>query len=667
MTSHVSLFLMFTMTLPAFAQVQLLGKVYAPRFPGADAPANDGFPMDYFAPDTPPLPADVMPLSNVRVFASLTGPGSEALGACTWEVHPSGWYYLTGPEGNYSMMFAGGSGHNMFTRPLILTNVFTRANEVLDRKVTPRFDYVVLWEGSWDEQAARAYYQTFTAKGTSVTHIGFKPVHDGVDGFGPGGQTILVSVHRQGPGTPDTWPQVGPTVPVLNVDAGGGKSYEWSVGFLSGEVPTIPGERFAVCLRPESATGAFQMHWRADDDPTLDCYRIGADGNAGFTGHDLWLAVSSDADGLLVPYNKRIQKEYSEFAGFARRWSQTYVAKGRSLAGVILYAATLGNQPGLYRQRIAVRVREGGPAGPPVGIEKIAIGNGNFTGDSSWGTFGLVYAPGEVPLQPGMTYALEFESIENSVSLLGYVNIKGVPSDDNPGFNPYRKHAGDDYPQGTAFLNGTEDAGLDLDMIVVEYAQGAFGWEKAVDSQNLLRNGDMETRAPDTDLADAWAPFAIQSATGHAWLADPQRPRNHLLRLAGGSAVGQPVDSGYVQQVTGLSHLENYRLTGMVRCSWVLQAERQCMVGWDPTGQVHDPNASTIIWRKMPILHSVFVPFESDPIRPTGNAISVWLRALVRSTADMPFYADFDDFGLYRVETGVPRAGVRSTTPLADE
>ena len=123
----------------------------------------------------------------------------------------------------------------------------------------------------------------------------------------------------------------------------------------------------------------------------------------------------------------------------AKRWAQTYVAQGRGLAGAVLYAAVSGAQPPLARQRTTVRVRHGGPDGPRVGIEKIAIGNGNYTGDASWGVFAVAFAPGEVPLTPGDTYAIEFESIENQETLGGFVNIKKQVSDGRAAFNPYRK------------------------------------------------------------------------------------------------------------------------------------------------------------------------------------------------------------------------------------
>ncbi len=244
-----------------------------------------------------------------------------------------------------------------------------------------------------------------------------------------------------------TWKQVGPESLVPDVDCGGAKNYIWCAGWNSGEVPLVPGETYAVQIRAQKPGGTFQAFWRSDADTISDCYRVGG-GNGGFQGRKIWLGVSTDGDGVLIPYNKRIHKQYGKFAGFAPRWTQTYVAQGRSLAGVVLYAAVGGAQPPLSRQRVLVRVRQGGAEGVVVGNPRLAIGNGNYTGDASWGTFGVAYAPGEVPLTPGETYAIEFESYETVQTVGGFVNIKGQKSDGRAGFNPYRKYEPDEYAQG---------------------------------------------------------------------------------------------------------------------------------------------------------------------------------------------------------------------------
>ncbi len=617
---------------------------------------NTGIVEDYFAPGRPADDPNILPLANVRCFASLDGPGSEALAHRTWEQAPSGWYHMTGSAGRYTLLFTGPS---VFVRPVVFTNIYTRPGDRIDRKVTPNCDYGVFHDRDYDDDPAACYYQTFVARATSVTNVGFKVVHDGVDGAGPQGQTILVSIHRKGPGTPDTWDQLGPAVPVPNVDSGGAKNYEWSAAWNSGEVLLTPGQTYAVALKPESPDGKFQMFWRPDDNKDARCYRIGPKGEAGFVDRDLWMYVAGDGDGLVIPYNKHIQMEYGEFAGFARKWSQTYVARGRSLAGVVLYTATGGSQPGIHRQRAVVRVRQARPDGPIVGVEKIAVGNGIHTGDASWGTFGLAFAPGEVPLVPGRTYAVEFESIENYASLHGYVNIKGVVSDEKPGFNPYRQCSGETYEGGTAYRDGKQDVGFDLDMQIIEYEHDAINWDDAVHPENLLENGDAQTGtlAPDNPRngrADAWEPFSTDAGTAHCYVTDGANQDNRILRVMGDKVDRSTVDGGFVQRVEGLSHVDTYRVWGLVRSSWPVDVEHACYVGIDPTGQDENPSADTIRWTPLPGVHSIFVPYTSEPVRPETSAISVWLRGWTKSASGHPFKADFDNFELRRVDTGVP-------------
>ena len=598
------------------------------------------------------------PFRAIYAFASLDGPGSQARGFRTWETEPAGWYRVSGGEGRYTLIF---STPGKAMRPIVLNNVYTRSGDVFDLDVAPTFDYAGFDESARDEKPANEYYQPFTAGGTSVTSVGFKLSHDGVDGEGPGAQNFVVSIHRKGvsSGAPDTWEQVGPEMPVLNVDCGGVKNYDYSVGWDSGEVPTRPGETYAVRIRTESPTGAFQAYWRPVSGGQGRCYRIG-DGNTGFQQRELWLMVGSDSDGLLIPYNKRVHKEFVGETRFGRKWSQTYVAKGRSLASVILYAATSGVQPGLPRQRVAVRVREGGPKGRAVGVEKIAIGAGNYTGDASWGVFGVAYAPGEVPLVPGGTYVVEFESIENLETLHGFVNIKGMVSDDNPGFHPYPKVRPDTYKPGRAYFNGTEPTNYDLDMQIIEYESSPTDWDLAAVGRNLLANGDMESGETASDAGpakpDAWKRPAADPETACMYIADANDRGNRILRVIGGGANRRTADGGYVQRVEGLSRADTYRLSGRVRCSWAADDAHQCYVGIDPTGQDTDPNASTIAWgAAMPSVHGQYVPYTSEPIRPVKDAISVWLRGRTTLKVDYPFKADFDDFALRRVRTSPPR------------
>ncbi len=599
------------------------------------------------------------------MFASLAGSQGEALSFRTWETEPAGWYRLSGGAGRYTVVF---SSPAHFARPVVLTNVFTRDGDAVQRAIHPRFDVAELDDASWDHEPANGYYQLFTAGGTSITQVGFKLATDGVDGAGPGSQTLLVSIHRKGTSAPDAWEQVGPTAHAPGVDCGGPKSYWFSVGWGSGEVPTEPGGTYAVHLRPEGAARTIQAFWRESADPREDCYRV-REGKGGFAGRRLWMAVGSDGDGIVISYPKRVHKQFHELTRFGKKWTQTYVARGRCLASVILYAAVSGAQPPLSRQRVRIRVRHGGPDGPVVGIEKIAVGNGNYTGDASWGAFGAAFAPGEVPVTPGEKYAIELASIESYHTLHGFVNIKGEVSNDRPGFNPYRKCPPDTYAEGAAYYLGTEPVDYDLDLQILEYENECEGWNKAVEEKNLLSNGDMESgdfheKEPAKGRPEAWRSFAVDAGTVHHYLLDesppaptvpaPHTPRGRIARIIGGDA-GRTIDGGYVQRVDGLSRADTYRLSGQVRSSWPLDVDHQCRVGYDPTGQTNDPGAKTIVWTLLPPIHGEFVACSSEPIRPGADAISVWLRVQSRKAEKFPFTADFDDFVLRRVVLTPPR------------
>lgn len=599
---------------------------------------------------------DEIAMSAVFAYANVTGSVAEPRGFRTFETYPSGWYYMPGPVGNHTLLFTAPAG---FVRPKILSNLFTDEGEIIDRNVTPDFAYYNFFEGGWDEKPASDYYQTFIASGTSVTHVGFKPVTDGVDGQGPLGQHMLLSVHRVEGDEPGKWPQVGPTVRVPDVDCGGVKGYSYSAGWNSGEVPIEPGSKYAVRLTAEAEGGTFQTFWREDNDPKTDCYRIGPDGNNGWQKREMWMAIATDNNGLVIPYNKRVHKQFGEFAGGAKTWSQTYVARGKGLAGVVLYAAMSGTQPGITRQRARVVVREGGPGGPPVGISKIAIGNGQYTGDASWGTFGAVYAPGEVKLEPGRTYAIEFTTIENWESLHGFENIKGMPSDMKPGFNPYRKMDPDDYPLGDAYAHGKDKQDFDLDMQIIEYQESLPRWQRAVTGENLVVNGNAEFGKPteegtEVETIRGWKTFKIDPGTVLQNPVDGEHKDNRVFRVIGGGVTGKTVNGGFVQKVGNLKKVETYRVVARVRCTWPIDDKHAYYVGYDATGQDANPEADTIVWDTLPSLHGIWHDYVSEPIRPADNSISIWLRGKTTQSDGFPYRADFDNVRLRQVNVEIP-------------
>src|SRR6185503_20462316 len=152
----------------AQAQVLIDGRVNTPRWPGA---------------------AETIPLPTVLCIATLDGGAHESSAFRTWETEPPGWFRVSGAAGNYTLLFTQ-PAH--FMRPRVLHNVFTRAEEkVLGLRVTPQFDFHSFWETEWDTKPATDYFQTFVARGRSVTAVGFKLASDGIDGAGPNKQDLL--------------------------------------------------------------------------------------------------------------------------------------------------------------------------------------------------------------------------------------------------------------------------------------------------------------------------------------------------------------------------------------------------------------------------------------------------------------------------------------------
>lgn len=432
-------FLLLLLPLPALAGVELSGRLVVP---GTEPPHM---------------------LAGVRVFgfSSRAGQGN---GFRTWEMEPRGWWKLEGAAGEWNVLCTG-PAH--FMRPCLLTTNVAEGAKPSSLRPEPRFDYACFNESAWDTKTARTYWQPFTARSTSVTHVGFKLATDGVDGPGPGAATMVLSIHRCTDGAPETWPQTGPAMSVPGVDCGGPKSYHYSAGWHSGEVRLEPGARYAVKLRAEKEGAGVQAFWeKSDKDSAL---RTAADGTTAAAGARLWMTVSGDGDGLLIPCNKRVHREFGDFAGYTTSWTQSWTAQGTSLCGVMLYTATSGTQPAMDRQRIAVRIHRGGPDGPLVSQEKVAAVAANYTGDASWGVIAAVYARGEVKLTPGEVYAAEFTTLETPESIGDFVNFKKQVNDRKPGFNPYFRPGPDAYAGGEAWKAGKEKAARDLDMQVVEF------------------------------------------------------------------------------------------------------------------------------------------------------------------------------------------------------
>ncbi len=606
-----------------------------------------------------------VPLSTIIAIAHQKGEEAEALSFRTFEMHPAGWFRLSGVEGDYTLAFTN-PAH--YTPPKIVTNQFFKKGEKLHYHLKSSFDFANFYDKEWDSKPAKSYYQPFFAKGTSITSVGFKLATDGVDGSGPKSQEILVSIHEI-PQPVDSesalnWPQIGPTMPALNVDCGGPKNYWYSVGWNSGEVPVKPGRRYAVQIRPKDPTSTIQAFWKHTPSKTPGIFRTDETDNK-FEPFNIWLAVGSTDKGLTLPYNKRVHHKFSELSNIDQRWSQTWVAQGKGLASVVLYAAVSGKQPPLNRQRVRVRVREDGPQGKVVGIEKIAVGNGNYTGDASWGHFVAAFSPNEVPLVPGEKYAIEFETIETFHTIGDFVNIKKQVSSGIPGFNPYKKCAPDKYPAGTAYRGkGARKCDFDLDMQIVEYVSENKNWSTQVQKNNLILQGEMNSFHISNEAGEeyqaGWKTFN-HTPDSVFFSVEKSKDGNSYFQLAMKSPQ-KSIDAGWVQRVSNLSNDNTYKLTGKVRSTWPLSLEQRCEIGIDPTGQVKNSNASSIHWKAFPPRHGEFLNYTSAPIRPDESTLSIWLRARVgKIDHRFPFLGDFDAFALRKMDSGSPQQDQRQS------
>jgi hypothetical protein len=427
-----------------------------------------------------------------------------------------------------------------------------------------------------------------------------------------------------GDASPLAWPQVGPARVLEHV---GPLGDHW-VGWRSGEVPTAPGKQYAI--RFQDADGDQSIGFLVHRDAVGPGYDQGtAYADAAARPYDLYMSVSSDSDGTVIPLMRRVESkpDSGKLGGFASSWGQTWKAMGHSLAAVDLFAA---GGDGMIAE---VTVRKGGPDGEAVVVAKKV--------HAAWwgpkcGIFAACYGPGEVPLTPGETYYAEF---------------RGLPPTN--GFSPFQMiWPLDRYDDGQAYRERVARPEMDLEMTVMEYATEAGPSpmppeRTVVEGKNLLRNGDFEQGTPGRDttepVPDDWKKWTISRTA--FWFDKFGRDGSLAPRMIGGNINGTKINGALSQRVAGLDPAKRYQLSGWVSTSLQTDNEYATLVGYDPTGQETDPDAATIVWTEMGRFAKQYELYVSPPIEPEKDAISVWLR--VRSTADSDlFYSDFDDFAL---------------------
>ncbi len=625
------------------------------------------------------LPQKVEALGGSWIVSALPGPNQMVRSFKSFEDHPKGWWQFQGASGYYSVF---GFNHKEPVRPAVWTGIpIRRAERMRDLRLEMKWDYAMTNESSWDETSAKSYFQIFQAQGTSVTHVGFKLAHDGIDGVGPEGQDIRVEIYdlNHSMNQPLTWTQIGPSQIARNVDLGGVKFQPYQAGWNSGEIPLKPGEYYAVRLTAQQEAHGMQSFLSEQLDPADDsgCWRLGLDEKEWQKiNQNIWLTVDGDGDGLLIPYNIKSSKVFGDFAGFAPEWSQSFIARGKSLAGVALYAAVGGSQPPIDRQKVAVSIHKKFPNGPQTGFTKIASGIGNYTGDASWGAFGAVFAPQEIPLDEGGRYWVSWRTLENEFTLGNFVNIKGLESDGNIGFNPYLRPDDDnDLHLKSAVKNRNHPIAGTLNALIVTYEKDLFEestsnvepvrWRVSLkeceDPATLLRGPRLSARnliQPFEESEPYVAPWRSFSLVNQVQFSKEKRfiqgnrPCWALTVHDGGrfGKVGGAIDGGWVYTASGLDPHQSYIFTGWIRSSYGPGLNSQVNVGWDESGQGENPDAVTIKWGTRYAMEGLWIPFQSPPLRPIEDRISLWARASSDAGIQFRFSAEFADLRLREIE-----------------
>ncbi len=346
-----------------------------------------------------------------------------------------GSFEFTLPAGRYSLL---SSQPKFAWRGKVVSDITIADGQTTYRDAITPQDYSVAFGGNSSEWGtdpwtswANTFAQTFVATGTSITRASFK-----LAGKDAGDFDILVSIRDGGP----SGAQIGPARRVA-AGAGGDAPVAWR----SGEVPTVPGQTYAVRFASDGGQN-FAFYARTDNG---DGYAQGtAYVGATAIGADLYACIGSDNDGTVIPYCKITNLGNLPLkpgdGWWATDFGQTFRATASSLAAVEGFAVTGNTYPS-----ITWEIRQGGPSGPIVGPVK-----SNQTQFQAGGVdhMGVVYNPGEVPLIPGQTY---------------YIRCTA-----SGGMHFLVFESGDAYPYGQAYESGGAHPDTDLYMTIYEYVSG---------------------------------------------------------------------------------------------------------------------------------------------------------------------------------------------------
>ncbi len=358
--------------------------------------------------------------------ASLVGP-CRRLGAPPGEPPRGDGYYRVGdlPAGTYSLYV---SQPDFFASPKVVPDVEVIDGQTTHLDVELDVDYSTYFRdsGQWTD-CQWDWYQTFTAAGTSVRGVSWV-----MAGWGMyRDKTARVRILEDNGGDVRSWTPIGSA----SDNQLASDSDEW-VRWASGEVPLSAGTRYAVNIHIDGGMAIYKRNKDAQSYTGGRAY----DQNGNPQNFDLNVTVFVDR-GEMVTHTSRSPGP-GDFDGSRNdtRWSQSFVATGRSLAAADVFAA--GAQEDIELTWI---IRESGPAGPQVGPTKTTRG-AYFA--SSTDLIGVSYGPDEAPLVPGNTYCIDVL----------------CPA----GFTPFVQQPWERYADGRAYRQGAA-TGEDLAMTIVEY------------------------------------------------------------------------------------------------------------------------------------------------------------------------------------------------------
>ncbi|MBI4605344.1 MAG: carboxypeptidase regulatory-like domain-containing protein [Planctomycetes bacterium] len=346
-----------------------------------------------------------------------------------------GFFSLAVPAGTWSLLV---NQPLFFIRPKVLPGLAIQDGKTLTRNVELPIDYSTFFTDTWTGYDS-VWVQTFAATGTSITGVSWKLA-------GTNATEVEASVlEDDGTPNPVLWPRI--SAAATKRDDVAAITDNW-VRWRSLEVPTTPGKVYAVKLTGTAGGDRKFSVFKRDKDASS--YAGGsAYGSGGQRqGFDLNVTVFSDSDGTAVLYTKTtVGLGELRDGNYAGRWGQTFKATtGTSLAAADVWAAGADSN---WDLDFTFKVFETGPGGRQIGPAKTTRAAYQAFGA---GLHGVSYNPGEVPLEAGKTYYIDFT---------------------NPiGFNPYvMEDPRDAYSGGAGYQSGSLRSTTDLSMTILVYTE----------------------------------------------------------------------------------------------------------------------------------------------------------------------------------------------------